>query len=791
MKPAVAVPDVPSPAQYVVAVRALCEFTAKVGDLDLRFTPSPTAQEGVAGHTAVTARRGSTYEREITVAGTWRHLLVRGRADGYDPDLHQLEEIKTFRGELAQMPENHRQLHWAQLRIYGWLLCQQRGWSELTLALVYFEIGSQQETVLTDTVTAAALHAFFTDQCGRFLAWAEQELAHRAARDRSCSTLVFPHPSFRRGQRELAQSVYQTATAGRCLLAQAPTGIGKTIGTIFALLKAAPAQRLDKLFFMTAKTSGRRMALDAAMLITSSTPRLPLRVLELTARDKACEYPDRACHGDSCPLAQGFYDRLPAARAEAILQPALHREAVRQVALAHRVCPYYLSQDLVRWCDLVIGDYNYYFDTSAMLYNLTLANQWRVAILVDEAHNLLERARKMYSAELDQQAFNAVRLLATVPLRGSLDRLGRAWNAIGKVQTANYQVWAEPPEKFLQALQTATSAMTDYFNEQPTQIDPALRRFYFDALLFVRLVESFGDHSLFDVIRTSAATVCLCLRNVVPAPFLATRFNAARSTMLFSATLSPWYFYADTLGLPASTSWIDVDAPFSASQLQVRVVDTISTRFQDRDASVAPIVALMAQQFDSTPGNYLTFFSSFDYLQKVRLLFQERHPHIPCWEQSRRMDEPARDGFLARFVAGGQGIGFAVLGGAFAEGVDLPGDRLIGAFIATLGLPQINSVNEQIRQRMEQKFGNGYDYTYLFPGLQKVVQAAGRVIRTQSDRGVVYLIDDRYLRKSLRPLLPDWWHIERYRPRAGGQSEHDKARLAGAIGPSEMPLQDF
>ena len=753
-----AVPD----TSYVVAVRALCEFTAKAGDLDLRFTPSPTAQEGIAGHTLVASRRGQDYESEISVAGCWRNLQVRGRADGYDPVLHRLEEIKTFRGDLQRMPDNHRHLHWAQLRVYGALLCQQRGWSEITLALVYFDIGSQHETILTEVQTAATLQAFFTQQCERFLAWATQELAHRQARNLACDGLAFPHQAFRRGQRDLAQAVYHAVSSGRCLLAQAPTGIGKTVGTIFPLLKAVRAQRLDKIFFLTAKTSGRKLALDATTLIAAQAPGLPLRVLELVARDKACEHPDKACHGESCPLAEGFYDRLPAARAQAVSVAQLDREAVRRVAMTHRVCPYYLSQDLVRWADLVIADYNYYFDVSALLFHLTIANQWQVAVLVDEAHNLIERSRSMYSASLDQQSFNGMRRLAPAALRKPFDRLSREWNNLLKTQTVAYQVWPQPPEKFVQLLQTATSAITDFFTENPTQVEPTLQRFYFDALHFSRMLESLSDHSLFDVTSGTVGSSVLCVRNVVPAPFLTPRFAATRSTVLFSATLSPWHFYSDMFGLPANVGWIDVASPFTAEQLQVRVVSAISTRYAHRAASVTPIVALMAQQFYRTPGNYLTFFSSFDYLQSVIIEFQNAYPDIVTWQQARGMDEAARDSFLERFVEGGQGIGFAVLGGAFAEGIDLPGGRLIGAFIATLGLPQMNPVNEQIMQRMERTVGSGYAYTYLFPGLQKVVQAAGRVIRTQSDNGVVYLIDDRYLRDAVRTLLPAWWHVEQH-----------------------------
>ena len=754
---------------YVVAVRALCEFTARRGDLDLRFTPAPTAAEGIAGHATVAGRRADDYEAEITLTGVHRSLSVRGRADGYDPVLNRLEEVKTYRGDLAAMPDNHRVLHWAQALVYGHLLCQSRGLTEVQVALVYFDIASQKETVLTQLHAAASLEAFFVEQCERFIGWASQEEAHRSARNAALGTLAFPHAEFRSGQRELAVSVYRAARDGQNLMAQAPTGIGKTLATIFPLLKACAADQVERIFFLTAKTPGRALALDAVDVLHASAEvngnvnALPLRTLELVARDKACEHPDKACHGDSCPLARGFYDRLDEARTSALAHRRLDRATVRSAALAHDVCPYYLAQELVRWSDIVVGDYNYYYDSSALLYALTQMNQWRVAVLVDEAHNLLDRARRMYTASLEQSAFRAARKSAPVALRKPLERLNREWNALNRVQTEGYQVHSEVPPRLLSAAQNLIGAVTEQLAEAPLSIDETQLRFYFDAMHFVSLAEQFGEHSVFDTTLASGAyaarTSTLCVRNVIPAPFLAPRYAAARTTVMFSGTLSPHDFYRDTLGLPEETRWLDVEGPFRAEQLKVHVASHVSTRWRDRERSLSPIVELIAQQYAVQPGNYLGFLSSFDYLHRVVALMRERYPEVPVWMQEQGMDEAAREAFLARFRAMGQGVGFAVLGGAFSEGVDLVGEQLIGAFVATLGLPQINDVNEQMRRTMEAKFGNGYDYMYLYPGLQKVVQAAGRVIRTEQDTGVVHLIDDRYRRPEVRRLLPRWWQV--------------------------------
>jgi len=573
--------------------------------------------------------------------------------------------------------------------------------------------------------------------------------------------MVFPHASFRPGQRELAAAIYRCATHGRCLLAQAPTGIGKTLGSLFPLLKAWPAAQLDKIFFLTAKSSGRQLALDALTTLGRDTP---LRVLELIARDKACEHPDKACHGESCPLARGFYDRLPAARQVALKVARLDRHALRHIALEHDICPYYLSQELARWSDVIVGDYNYYFDTNAMLFSLAESKEWRVSVLVDEAHNLVERARAMYSATLDEARFRSVRRAVPPSLKRTFDKIAQAWKIISSGLISEYEVHEALPGRLIEALDNMIAVVTEFVAEQPAALDHETLRFYFDAMHFVRIAERFDTHSLFDIsISPHAATrrnTVLCLRNTVPAPHLKSRFARAHSVALFSATLTPVHFYSDMLGLPETCLHVDVESPFHADQLQVCAIANVSTRFRDREQSVPSLVDLIATQYRRSPGNYLSFFSSFDYLGRVANALLRLHPDVPVWIQSRSMSEADQQAFLARFTENGRGIGFAVLGGSFGEGIDLTGTRLIGAFIATLGLPQLNPVNQQMKARMHREFGAGYDYTYLYPGLQKVVQAAGRVIRGQADRGVLYLIDDRFARAEVRRLLPAWWEVE-------------------------------
>ena len=742
---------------YAIAVRELCSFTAKAGDLDHRFTPCPTAEEGIAGHKLVASRRGPGHRTEVPLQAAFDELLVRGRADGFDEELRLVEEVKTFRGQLSALPDNQRAVHWAQAKVYGAMLCGQFGLAALTVRLVYLDIDSGEETHLDEACSAAGLAAFFEQHCQRFLAWARSEMAHRAARDAALLGLRFAYPEFRSGQRKLAEQAWLAARRGRVLMAQAGTGIGKTLATLYATLKAAPEQRIDKVFFLTAKGSGHGPPLEAIAKLAPGDGGLPLRVLQLTARSKACEHPDKACHGESCPLARGFYDRLPPARQQAAEAGRLELGDVKSIAAKHGICPYYLAQEMVRWADVVVADYNYLFDVTALLHGMTLANGWRVSLLVDEAHNLVERGRSMYSSTLSRESLRAATRLAPAALRKPLQRLSRAWPSIPGEETQSYQASEELPARFLSAAGDVCNAVGDLLAEDAPAVAPELLDFHFELLHFRRLAESFGPHSFFDITRLPGrARSELGLRNAVPAPFLKPRLALMSSAVLFSATLQPQAFYADMLGLPEDAAWLDVDPPFVPEQLAVHLATGVSTRFARRCESSSPIAEIIASQFRREPGNYIAFFSSFDYLEMVAERLQE-HPDVPMWKQARGMSEAQRADFLARFTPDSAGVALAVLGGSFAEGVDLPGRRLIGAFIATLGLPQLNPVNEQLRRSLDKQLGRGFEYTYLYPGLRKVVQAAGRVIRSPEDTGTLYLIDERFRRQEVRELLPRWW----------------------------------
>jgi len=744
-----------------VAVRTLCEFAARKGDLDLRYTPAPTSEEGIAGHGAVQARRGPRYQREVALAGQCSKLMVSGRADGYDPIAGRLEEIKTHRGDLSRVREAQRNLHRAQLRAYGALLCRQENLNQIDLALIYYDVGKDKETPITETALAEELWRELVQLCEQYSDWAEQEASHRHERDLALKNLTFPFPDFRPQQRALAESVYRNSIRQQTLLLEAPTGLGKTLGTLFPALMAMPTARQDRLFYLTSRNTARQLAVDAVHLLRKKQPGpLPLRTLELVAKDHACEHPDKACHGDACPLAKGFFDRLPAARKDAANHTgALTQGVLADIARQHGICPYFLAQEMARWCDVVVADVNRMFDQSALLHALVRQNDWKASLLVDEAHNLVDRARGMYSVELSQARLLRVRKQAPKALKSKLDGVSRAWQSV--IRDHCPDISREPvmldtlPGSLTGALNRLVSAITDYLADHPP--DLALQELMFESLTFTKLAEVFGDHSLCELIRPARGKARLSIQNLIPADFLAPRFEAADSTLMFSATLSPGVYYRDLLGMPEDTCFRSLPGPFTRDQLEVNFTPDISTRQPDRERSLTPIAELIHRQYQQRPGNYLAFFSSFSYLNRVRETLQQQAPDLPLRAQRPGMSADERTAFLDDFNEDNAGVALAVLGGVFSEGIDLPGDRLIGAFVATLGLPPFDHWHEILRQRLEQRFGAGHAYTYLIPGLQKVAQAAGRVIRTPEDTGVIWLIDDRFLQPQIRNLLPAWW----------------------------------
>ena len=749
----------------VVAIKSLVEFAAKTGNIDRKFTPAPTSQEGIEGHQRVTANRPDDYQPEVSLSIQYGEITFRGRADGYAATTHCVEEIKTFYGDVQKIPENHTHLHWAQAKCYGWMLCKKMQTDAINIALVYFNLSDNKEHRFEESWSAQALQLHFEQLAERYARWQNNINQRLAQLESWIEDLQFPYETMHSSQRLMAEAVYKSAATGRVVLAEAPTGTGKTLAGLFPAIKAMTRTKVDKIFYLTAKTTGKQLALENIRLIASDSKKTPLRTLELTAQEKSCLQPDQQCTGDSCIYAFDFYKKLPIARKAAYEYPILDKNNLTQLAHEFEICPFYLSMEMSRWVDLIVADVNYYFDGMPLLLGLTQEFHWHPYLLVDESHNLIERGRQMYSAELSRDQLLHAKRNAPASIKKSLEAINKHWlKLIRDSEHREFSIIPVIPEKLSLSLLEFTTKYIEFLqqhSDHPVQHTP-VHEFFFAALQFQKVFEAIGDDFCIDMHSQDNKPEILTLRNLIPARLLAQRTDLAQGACFFSATLQPVHYYQSLLGLPANSVQIKVPSPFHPEQLRVKLVSNLSTRFKDRMHAVEPICQLIRDQILHQPGNAIAFFPSYEFLEKIEVLLRQKieGKNIKLLTQSRRMNELDRLQFIENFNCHSNILGLAVLGGVFSEGIDLAGDALKGVFIATLGLPQINPVNEHLRSVMQAQFQRGYDFTYTYPGIQKVIQAAGRVIRTKNDTGYLWLLDERFQQSDIRQLLPDWWDIQ-------------------------------
>ncbi len=754
-----------------VAVKILVEFAAKAGSLDRKFTPAPSGQEGIEGHKRVVANRLHHYQAEISLSIDYCGLVIRGRADGYSPDKHCIEEIKTFYGDVANIRENHRELHWAQLKFHGWMYCVEKHCDFVNLALIYFHLGDHKEYRFEETWNASDLKNYCEKLADKYCQWQTQINQRQLKLHAWIEQLQFPYGAMHKSQRHMAEAVYKAAVTGRVVLAEAPTGTGKTLAGLFPAIKAMTRTPVDKIFYLTVKTTGKQLALEnIALIATDSGPEVtstPLRTLELTAQEKACLEPDKQCNGDSCPYAFNFYTKLEAARQAASHYVVLDKQRLAELAHEFAICPFYLSMEMSRWVDIVVADVNYYFDGTPLLLGLTKEFNWKPYLLVDESHNLIDRGRQMYSAELNRGQLLAAKKQAPATIKKTLERVNKQWLLLLKLLPNNPNQLAlipSLPESFTLALIEFTNQYIELLQQNPEHPvqHTCAQEFFFAALNYQKVIEILNEDFCIDMQNLNSKQEVLTLRNLIPALPLAERLQYAYCACFFSATLQPAHYYQTLLGLPEDTVHIKVPSPFDSAQLTVKIAGKLSTRFKNRSSAIDLICQIIQTQVALEPGNALVFFSSYEFLQQVehRIRASLSNMDINIITQSRRMSEQDRETFIAGFSTHNNLLGLAVLGGAFSEGIDLPGDALKGVFIATLGLPQVNLVNEHLRQVMQATFQQGYDFTYTYPGIQKVIQAAGRVIRNQTDTGYLWLLDERFKQSDIKKLLPEWWHTE-------------------------------
>lgn len=757
-----------------VSVRELAEFCYRSGDIDHRFTPSPSGVQGTEGHQRVFRKRPDSYRSEFPVEYRYTRqrgqLILRGRADGYDPVAAMVEEIKTCRVNPVVIPDSVKEVHLAQAKLYAALVAQQENREQLEVRLTWFNIDSEQEWTSGDTYCAEHLAEFLNESLLRFSLWLEELQDLRGLRNASIDALQFPYPDFRAGQREIAELVYKCTDQSGQLLLEAPTGIGKSAAVLFPALKALATDKHDRLIFLTAKSVGRRAAEQTLAHFRESG--LQGVALSLTAKEKICLSPGKACHADDCPYASGYYDKLPSARAAAIRSTSLVRQDIEQLARQFELCPYQLMLDLLPWVEIVIADLHYFYSLTSTFSRLIQEGEQRWTALVDEAHNLPSRARKMYGATLAKTGVMQAKAVfdqkGSKSIRNSLEKINREMLSLQKLAWGedSFDSSTEIPEGLLDSLTRFVAEVGEKVSENPPFLHrrPPLRDFYFEVLQFLRVAEKWGEEYRFEMSRDSSTAARQSLRLTLnclnPARLLGARQEELHSLTLFSATLSPVHWTHATLGLRRDAVCRALESPFCGSQMPVSVATHVDTSYRRRQDSLPDLAKLLKHWIALETGNCIVYFSSYRYLQDCveqlnSLGLQDWGRSL--WQQSPSQREAARDELLELLECQRDVLAFCILGGVFGEGVDLPGDRLSAVAIVGVGLPQVNRDSEQLRTYFEGRYGAGFRYAYLYPGMQKVDQALGRVVRRPTDYGRALLVDARYSRPEYRELLPRWW----------------------------------
>ncbi|MBC1521662.1 ATP-dependent DNA helicase [Listeria aquatica] len=751
-------------AEVRISVRHLVEFVKKSGSIDSRMGEPDRAVLGTKIHKKLQKEAGEGYESEVPLAFECEEkgiqFCIHGRADGI-VDGELIDEIKTTHVATIDFEGEGAEVHWAQVILYGYFYAVQEKKESIRLRLTYFHLEEEAISRFERTMTLAEMEQFFKELIEEFAEFAKLMHDFREERRETIKHIDFPYPDYRKGQRELSIAVYRTIAAKEKLFCEAPTGIGKTISTLFPAIKAIGEEKTEKIFYLTAKTATRQVAEDAVQELKRQKMRL--KSTTITAKDKICFLTERRCNPEDCEFARGYFDRINLALFDLLKhEDTLSREVIEVYARKHTVCPFELSLDAALFSDLIICDYNYVFDPTVYLRRFFADTNGRYTFLIDEAHNLVDRAKEMYSAALSKR--QVLDVLRKVPkqdkkLHRALDQLNKKMLEISKEVTSETGEWVqkEALKSFNEKVYAFQEVAQEWLGKEiSTDTHQAVLELFFEARSYGKIAEFYDEHyqTLVEA-KKDTQIKQLCLD---PSKLLAERMELGTGSILFSATFSPLDYYTKLLGGETDTSRLSFPSPFRMEHLQVLTLSYIDTRFKGRASSYASIAETLFKMVEAKRGNYLFFFPSYAYMDEVYRRFSDAHPDVETRIQEPNMPEEARTEFVEAFQEGHAVAGFAILGGAFSEGVDLKGTRLIGAAIVSVGLAQPNRALDLVKAHFdEREAASGYRYAYQIPGMNKVLQAAGRVIRGEQDRGIVLLIDQRFNEPRYVSEFPRHW----------------------------------
>ncbi len=783
-----------------MSVTELCSMACQAGDLDLRpgksrsFSPA-RAQVGSELHRKLQAKEGASYRPEIPLMlHTTLHGIsfeVSGRCDGIDEgEVVTLHEIKTVTGRALDFPPHP--VYVAQLRCYAYFLCRTRNLESVRTRLTLCHIQTEKTRDVICDYGADELRDFYFSLLER-VEFRARFLRERATvRLPSAKNCHFPYSNVRTGQDIMLREVYRDIRAGKRAFLEAPTGTGKTLSALYPAVRALGEEHCDKIFYLTAKAAPRAEAYRAAQQIFSAGAHL--RTVVLTAREQICKNAaakadpsgvSRHCNPYDCPYAKGFFDRCDHAVCHALsVHNGFPRMAVETIAEQFGICPYEFQLTLSEYCDVVICDYNYAFDPQVYLrryFEPDAVDANRYVFLIDEAHNLADRACAMYSAELCNLSLTPLKdALPPVeegeenPLHRALDRLAITMHNLRRLckdtlqkdeggVERGYYLTKNAMEGFHELLRQTRAVFEKHLLRNPSSPEAEAIDRFLSPLKRYLLVADYYDECFLTFVEMEGDVRTVRLICLDPSRVLNACLGRAKASVLFSATLTPLDYFSDILGGGRDAVRLSLPSPFTQENLCLSIVPTVSTRFEDRGKTYSKIASLIAATAIGKSGNYIVYFPSYDYLEQVREAFAKKHPQVPLIVQSRSMRQHEKESFLDAFREDGKlRIGFCVLGGSFSEGVDLPGKRLIGTVVVGSGLPGISNERNILKEYYDITRERGYDYAYVYPGMNRVLQAAGRVIRREDDRGVVVLIDDRFATPALQQLFPDHWSHAKY-----------------------------
>ncbi|MGG1616188.1 ATP-dependent DNA helicase [Paenibacillus sp. NRS-1781] len=769
-----------------ISVRPLVEYMHRSGSIHGGFHSNSSMLEGTRVHQLIQKsykehdRKEVHLRTEIPYEGAL--FIVEGRCDGLIEldGIWTVDEIKSISIPLEDIPGDGQPVHWAQAFLYAYMIAREEQRNSMQAQLTYVQAHSGEIRRFRRVLSFAELETFALRMVEGYAPYAFLLRAHAEKRDASIATLAFPFATYRSGQRPLAGSVYKTIAEGVNLFAKAPTGIGKTVSTLFPAIKAIGEGLVSRVYYVTARTTTRAAAEEAYAKMQAQG--LYMHVVTLTAKDKICFKDENDCDAGACSMCEGYYDRINGAVSDILANETLMTRAVIEYyARKHRVCPFEFSLDVAYASDGIISDYNYVFDPRISLKRLLEEHKRKGVVLVDEAHNLVERGRDMFSAEMLKSSFLELKKefkLLSPEIAGAASAVNAHMIALRKLYAdTGKAVNTETPHEVLELLAPFVEAAERELltGAGSTSSSGAaytlLLDTYFAAQNMLRIAALY-DERYVTYIEAGRSEVRVKLFCLDPSHLLGQAVKGYRSAIYFSATLTPLAYYRDMLGAREEDYTLQVPSPFHQEQWDVRLLP-LSIRYRDRERSKGAIADMLAGLAEERKGNMLVFFPSYPYLREVYEEFMARGVSADTLVQSPGMTEPERDRFLEAFQPGQERtlLGFAVLGGVFAEGVDLPGDRLNGVVVVGVGLPQIGAERDVLRDYFSEQGRNGFNYAYVYPGMNKVLQAGGRLIRTEHDEGLLVLIDDRFAKEPYASLLPEEWRSYRVTEQAGSGEE--------------------